>query len=299
MAHCIFVHRADSPYDDFPEERYQFPKRYLNRAMKCERDWIAYYEPRGGGGRLGYSAIAKVEQIVPDEQEEGMYVAQIEANSFALLDEFVSFRTKTGFVESDLQKEDGSLNQGLIQWAIRPISARDFSKILDLGFPVAETVLPREETFERPVFELADEAVGFVHERQAVSQVVARIPRDRVFRRHVLEAYESTCSLTGLKLLNGGGRAEVQAAHIRPVNANGPDTVRNGIALSGTVHWMFDRGLISLDDDLNILVSRQANDQGRIWSMMNSSRKAKAPANLTHRPHPKYLAWHRQNCFKY
>jgi len=34
--------------------------------------------------------------------------------------------------------------------------------------------------------------------------------------------------------------------------ANGPDIVNNGIALSGTTRWMFDRGLIALSDDLNI-----------------------------------------------
>ena len=49
MAKGIFVHRADSIYDDAPEERYQFPRRYLNRAKQYEGDWIAYYEPSGGG----------------------------------------------------------------------------------------------------------------------------------------------------------------------------------------------------------------------------------------------------------
>ena len=71
-----------------------------------------------------------------------------------------------------------------------------------------------------------------------------------MFRRVVLRAYDEQCAITGLKLINGGGRAEADAAHIRPVEANGPDIVNNGIALSGTAHWMFDRGLIALSDDL-------------------------------------------------
>ena len=37
---------------------------------------------------------------------------------------------------------------------------------------------------------------------------------------------------------------EDEAAHIRPVEHNGPDIISNGIALSGTAHWMFDRGLV-------------------------------------------------------
>ena len=32
MAHCIFMHKADSIYDDIPAERYQFPAQYLGRA---------------------------------------------------------------------------------------------------------------------------------------------------------------------------------------------------------------------------------------------------------------------------
>ena len=48
----------------------------------------------------------------------------------------------------------------------------------------------------------------------------------------------------------------MEAAHIRPVAQNGPDTVRNGLALSRTVHWMFDRGLISVDDDYRLLTAK-------------------------------------------
>lgn len=47
----------------------------------------------------------------------------------------------------------------------------------------------------------------------------------------------------------------MHAAHIRSVEADGPDTVRNGIALTGTAHWLFDRGLLSFADDYTILLS--------------------------------------------
>jgi putative restriction endonuclease len=105
--------------------------------------------------------------------------------------------------------------------------------------------------------------------------------------------------MTGLKLINGGGRAEVEAAHIRPVERGGPDIVNNGLALSGTVHWMFDRGLISLSDDLEILVSRQANDADSIRALVNRNGLALAPAKPADRPHPGFLSWHREHCFKH
>src|SRR3546814_9538815 len=84
-------------------------------------------------------------------------------------------------------------------------------------------------------------------------------PLFRSFARAGKSAYADTCAITGLRIINGGGRSEVQAAHIRPVASQGPDSVRNGLALSGTIHWMFDRGLISIDDDYSILTA-----QGRV-----------------------------------
>src|SRR3954468_12676793 len=117
-------------------------------------------------------------------------------------------------------------------------------------------------------------------QRDRVSVTVSRILRDRVFRRIVLRAYDERCAVTGLKLINGMGRAEVAAAHIRPVEANGPDIISNGIALSGTAHWMFDRGLISLADDLEILVSRQTNDPLGIRSIINKTGRALEPWRL-------------------
>lgn len=148
---------------------------------------------------------------------------------------------------------------------------------------------------------LCEERVPLVFDeaRERVSAIVSRVVRDRVFRRIVLRAYDERCAVTGLKLINGGGRAEVEAAHIRPVEANGPDIVSNGLALSGTAHWMFDRGLIGLDDDMRIIVSRQANDPDSIQSVINASGRILVPQREADRPHPQFVRWHREHCFKH
>ena len=98
--------------------------------------------------------------------------------------------------------------------------------------------------------------------------------------------------------LNGGGRAEAEAAHIKPVEHGGPDGIQNGIALSGTAHWMFDRGLIGFSDGLDILVSRQVNHRSGIEAILNPTRRALVPEQLGLRPHPAFLGWHREHCFK-
>ena len=140
-------------------------------------------------------------------------------------------------------------------------------------------------------------------ERQILSGSLAI--RSPIFRKLVLNAYDERCAFTGLKFINGGGRAEVEAAHIRAVEHNGPDSIhngpdsiQNGIALSGTVHWMFDRGLLSLADDMEIMVSRHVNDTASLEKLIHNSFKATLPDNQRNAPHPAFLRWHRQNCFK-
>lgn len=299
MAFGVFIHRPDSIYDDSPAERYQFPRPYLGRVQACIGDWIIYYEPRKLKGTRGYYAIARIQEVIPDPAASGMYVAIIEPGSYLDFARPVPFTDADGApVERGVLNEDGRIS-GRAQAAVRPISPTDFDRILDLGLDQHNDLLPR---LDRP-----DVGTGFAEnqapfvferERERLAIVTNRVVRDRVFRRVVLRAYDERCAITGLKLINGGGRAEVDAAHIRPVEAKGPDVVNNGIALSGTAHWMFDRGLISLSDDLDILVSRHANDPDGIRNFVNRAGRAFAPNNPRERPHPRFLQWHRENCFK-
>jgi putative restriction endonuclease len=230
-----------------------------------------------------------------------MYLALIAPDSYLQFERAVPFSGSDGIVERGVLNESGKIS-GRAQAAVRPISLEDFNRILDLGIPDEEPLLPRADTPPGGPVEsiVREQHQPFVMdiERERVGVFSSRIVRDRVFRRVVLEAYDCRCAITGLKFINGGGRAEVQAAHIKPVEAHGPDSINNGIALSGTAHWMFDRGLISLSDDLEVIVSRQVNDVESVWSLVNKSKRAAIPGNPLNRPHPAYLTWHREHCFK-
>jgi putative restriction endonuclease len=250
-------------------------------------------------GTRGYFAIARVQQIIPDPKTPEMFLALIEPSSYLEFASPVSFNEVDGPIERGLLNDEGKLS-GRAQSAVRPISDDDFYRIVDRGLDDRAPLLPREGTLgELSGFEEGQVPYVFEQERDRVLQLTSRTVRDRVFRRIVLRAYDERCAVTGLKLINGGGRAEVNAAHIRPVEANGPDTVHNGLSLSGTAHWMFDRGLISLGDDLHILISRQANDPDGVRAFINRSGFAVPPVNMKDRPHPQFLTWHRENCFKH
>lgn len=295
MSFGVFIHRADSVYEDSPAERYQFPRQYLSRASTCVSDWIVYYEPRKVSGSRGYFAVAKVSEIVPDPTTADMYLALIVPGSYLDFANPVPFAIDGGLVERGILNAGGRIS-GRAQAAIRSLSPEDFNRIVSLGLAAEAAPLPRVGEFQ----ELAEDQASFHDDkiRERVEYLSSRILRDRVFRQVVLHAYDSRCAITGLKLINGLGRAEVAAAHVRPVAENGPDIVSNGIALSGTVHWMFDRGLISLDDDLTILLSRELNDLDGVRGLINRSGRARAPERILERPHPTYLRWHREHCFK-
>jgi putative restriction endonuclease len=298
MTFGIFIHRSDSVYDDSPAERYQFPPQYLGRVQACVGDWIIYYEPVKVRGPRGYFAVARVSQVIPDPGTPGMYLAIIAPGSYLDFPNPVPFSGADGLVERGLYNEQGAIS-GRAQSAVRPISPGDFNRIVSLGLAEDTDLLPRIGA-AAPASVVQEEQAPFVYEqeRDRVLALTSRPVRDRVFRRVVLKAYGERCAITGLKLINGGGRAEVEAAHIRPVEANGPDTIGNGLALSGTVHWMFDRGLIGLSDGLEIMVSRQVNDRAGVEALINKTGRALAPVRPGDRPHPHFLAWHRAEVFK-
>ena len=298
MAHGVFIHRADSIYDDVPSERYQFPKQYLGRAQAFVGDWIVYYEPRKVAGTRGYFAVARVQEIIPDPGADGRFLAVIEPGSYLDFGTPVPLRLRDGYAERGLLAESGRMS-GRAQSAVRPLSREDFGRIVGLGlwgdseeFPLADDGLPT------PGFEEPQAPFLFAEDRRRSGFLASRAVRDRNFRRVVLAAYGERCAVTGLRLINGGGRAEVEAAHIRPVEENGPDLLGNGIALSKTAHWMFDRGLIGITDELRILVSRQVNDPDSVHSLLNDDRQLLAPDRLAQRPHPRFLQWHLENRFK-
>lgn len=289
MAKAVFTVSPSSIYDDLPEQRYHFPRTYLRQVEAAVGDWIIYYEPRrdrgeaSSGGRQAYFAVAFVEAVRPDSAKRDHFYAEI--SHFLEFDSPVPFREGNHYYESLLKRPDGATNKGAFGRAVRELPEMEYQLILRAGFsrglaPWEEMDSEKDQLDERPLYE----------------QLVRRRFRDQAFRRHVREAYGNTCAITGLCLLNGGGRPEVQAAHIRPVEYDGPDSVRNGLALTGTVHWMFDRGLIGLDDDYRVLLSdRELPEDMR--RLVTPNKEIQLPSNKAAVPHSAFIRWHRKNIY--
>jgi putative restriction endonuclease len=290
----IFLYREDSRYEDRPWAVYQFPDSYRSRAAQMVGDWVIYMEPVKAG-RKGYHAVAKVDRITPDPSRPGMHLAIIDPTSYVDFDHNVPFQSGGDYPERSVLNEAGNVS-GRAQAAVRAIPAEDFNRIVGLGLDTQEELLPRSDA--EAADSVAEEQAPYEFEQDRVQMLTRRTIRDRIFRTRVLKAYDRRCAFTGFQFINGGGRAEVEAAHIKSVEAKGPDVVQNGLALSGTVHWMFDRGLLTVADDARILLSNHINDVDGVRKILLPNGRAKFPEDPHERPDPAFLRWHRERCFK-
>lgn len=298
---AVFDVKPGSGYDDDITERYHFPGRsnYLSAAQGAVGDWVLFREPQRNRGRRAYIAAARVVSVQPDPGQPGHY--------YAYVSEFRDFATPVPFVIAGRYAEallrtvsdPSRVGQAVQGKSMRPISDEDFAAIVLAG--LSETLAPENATrldldyasWEAPTPQMIP-GVGEEFARRVEQLLVNRTVRDANFRLQVCRAYDNRCAVTGLRIINGGGRAEVQAAHIKPVEFNGPDVVQNGLALSGTVYWLFDRHLISIDEDYRLLVSHN-RVPGELRGLFRPEGEGlHLPADRRLWPHPAFVAHHRE-----
>jgi putative restriction endonuclease len=295
---AIFDTRAGSGYDDDIVRRYHFPNRYLAQAEQAVGDWIIYREPRRNRGRSGYIAVARLVRVEPDPDRLGYSYARMA--DFLPFDIVVPLERQTGFYEEQLRfvPKKSLLGAALQGKSVRVISDEDFAAITRAGLDKT-LALDNAVRLELDPAHLDAETLSLVtapeeeQERRIEQMIVNRKIREANFRRHVCDAYDNTCAVTRLQIINGGGKAEVQAAHIWSVAGGGPDVVQNGIALSATVHWLFDRHLISLTDDYSLLVSHNRVPEELRSLFAKQLDRIHLPKDQMLWPYPAYVPRHR------
>jgi putative restriction endonuclease len=295
---AIFDISGRSAYDDEIGLRYHFPSQYLASVQRSVGDWVIYRETRADGGRMAYIGAARVDRVDPDPAVRGHYYARM--TDFLEFDRPVPYRDNNGrFAERFLRElvNPGFAGRALRGLSVRAVDGEDFAAIVAAGLD--ETLAPENAIRLELEVQRLDPATAALlaeplTERRIEQMLVNRKIRDAAFRGHVLDAYDKTCAVTGLRIVNGGGKAEAQAAHIWPVSDGGPDVVQNGIALSATAHWLFDRHLISLSEDLGLLVSHN-KVPGELRQLFPAAgERIRLPSDRRLHPRPEYVARHRE-----
>lgn len=250
MRYLVLTTRPeDNRYGDTPQS-YSFPRRYLSffdPLHSGEEIMAVLYEPRRGQGRQAYVAWTTISSPPePDPMDAELWIVRYaqEIRAFPhFVPKAVGGRDFEALLRDTPLVRHGPTLQGR---SVRELSADDFLDIL-----AAAQVLPEVIQVER--------RPGLPFERERRERVIHQLARDGSFRARVLRAYGFRCAVSGIGYHHfhrfGTGQL-VDGAHLRPVAANGDDDTCNGLALTPSLHRLFDAGLFSLYyDDLNLRVS--------------------------------------------
>jgi len=115
------------------------------------------------------------------------------------------------------------------------------------------------------------------------------------FRISVMDEYERRCAMSGERTL-----PVLEAAHIQPYAENGPHEICNGLFLRSDLHTLFDRGYLTITNDLKIEVSRRIREEfsnGRDYYALHGRELRVLPRNTENRPAKDFMEWHQNHCF--
>ena len=134
---------------------------------------------------------------------------------------------------------------------------------------------------------------------------IASIPvetpvRSAGFRRAIMQIYDYMCAVCELNIRASTGESVTDAAHIIPFSVSYNDDIRNGISLCKSHHWAFDAGLISLNDDYQVIVSPSMSEQGPTEGMLTqlNDKRIWTPEDDQYHPDRGALEWHRMRVLR-
>ena len=123
--------------------------------------------------------------------------------------------------------------------------------------------------------------------------------RGSLFKREIPKIYNNTCCISGMKIDATISISMVDACHIVPFNESYDDTITNGIALCPNLHRAFDRGLIAIDYEYRVIVSKTFKEEETSYSIqIFNSKRINLPQNEMYYPLVDNFIWHSKNIFK-
>lgn len=120
--------------------------------------------------------------------------------------------------------------------------------------------------------------------------------RSEAFKKEIPKIYDYSCAITGMRVDSTINVSLIDACHIIPFSESYNDTIKNGIALCPNMHRAFDRGLITIDDNYRVLVSKNFMESYSHYSIKQFDRKEiLLPENENYWPGLENLRHHRNS----
>lgn len=123
--------------------------------------------------------------------------------------------------------------------------------------------------------------------------------RGCIFKREIPKIYNNTCCISGMKIDAIISISMIDACHIIPFSESYNDTITNGIALCPNLHRAFDRGLITIDENYRVIVSKIFKEDKTNYSIKAfENQQVILPKHDKYYPLIDNLIWHRKKNFK-
>ncbi|MDL4842484.1 HNH endonuclease [Aquibacillus rhizosphaerae] len=113
------------------------------------------------------------------------------------------------------------------------------------------------------------------------------------FRDFTMTAYKERCAVTGM-VIKYGKFMNLEAAHIHPKSHGGLFLPNNGLALSRDIHWSFDKGFFTLNDDYTLLVHPDVESD---FLKSYNGQQIFIPENDFLKPSTESIEYHRENVY--
>lgn len=245
-----------------------------------DRTWWMEYSPKAGGMNLAVNA--GLVQCMIDRQPVVVLRQETDKTSAAGARHLL---LGLGYVENFDPGAELFRIRGL---TFDEVSALTGTILSDESDELIETAL-RLESLE--------DWVPFAAEDRAVYKI-SRQKRDAAFRTIVLSNYDCTCAVTGQRF-KSPHHIEADGAHIIGKDVRGTDDPRNGISLSKSAHWAFDRGIFTISDQYEVIVNPNISsaNTAKFPAIDMDRKKVLLPKDQCYWPHPDALAWHKQEVF--
>lgn len=113
------------------------------------------------------------------------------------------------------------------------------------------------------------------------------------FRDFVMVGYENLCAITNT-VIRYGSYMNLEAAHIRPKSHGGLFLPNNGMALCRDLHWAFDKGFFTLDDNYRVIVHPKTSSE---YLQQFDKKQIRLPKNNFFIPDLENIKYHQNNVY--
>lgn len=129
--------------------------------------------------------------------------------------------------------------------------------------------------FNDPSTEYIENVKNFYNNQSSIDEdlEIENFSRGEAFKKEVPKIYDYTCAITEMRVDSTANVSMIDACHIIPFSVSFNDTIKNGIALCPNMHRAFDRGLISIDDDYRVVISKIFMESYSHYSIKQFNRK--------------------------